>query len=134
MGAAEQRQEFFNLSAPSTVSLQAEERWWQKEPVLRLDGPKFNFHSVSVLGRHAYSQSTGEAMPKEGALEMGPPPGDWFRSTPGLSERLAKNAAAAKARGGSASAAAASRGPSDGAPTEGSAVGATSIDCLGADV
>lgn len=82
------RESFFHLSIPSTVAVK-QKQWWEEAPDLRLDGPKFNFQTVGLLGRHAYADSTGQPVQPP---ERTAPKGEWFRSSSSLSDRLLKNA------------------------------------------
>jgi len=89
--AAEARADFFKLSEETTVVLPGPKQWWQ-EPVLRLDGPKFNFAAAGVLGKHEYLKAQPDYSPEEAAkrpAEDPKPPQGWFKSRPGLEDRLA---------------------------------------------
>lgn len=89
--AAKSREEFFNLSAPSSLSIPSGKQWW--EPKLRLDGPNYSFRDVALVGRHSYAKDRGELL-SDGVFSADAPsdrpPEEWFRSTSSMEVRLSQ--------------------------------------------
>jgi len=58
---AAERADFFNLSAPSTVSKPSTTQWW--EPALRLDGPEFSMKDAATVGLYEHAKDTRGVQP-----------------------------------------------------------------------